>query len=382
MEGLIMRTTLFFTSLLMSVSCAASAFCQRPHNPPRRDEEQFVQCEKPFGHLPPLRPNPFPQYELKRLGSDSVAKLRTYLAAGCFEHALRLYFGDARSDQFVDWVVYIDSTGVVRQDVTRGWRTRREFRAEKYVWVLVFSDSSLGRGRTDGRLQFAQRSISYQPPPTLTAIVQAVAGKFFSGDGPARTPVPRDTSKAIVLHQVAAQPEKGELWVALDRYDLVEDTQVELSLHPDSATRLPGRLRSVYTNIGNAPRATLEFGVAAGLSFGERTAVLNDDGNAVAGTRPGLQPNLYLTGYVNLVRPRTQHRFSLGPVVGVNLARGGLFDELITGVALGHVVEDVGLVVGGSWNSVKHLQRDDAGKATGFREQRRLVPIVALDLRL
>jgi hypothetical protein len=138
----------------------------------------------------------------------------------------------------------------------------------------------------------------------------------------------------------------------------------------------------VYTNIGNARRATWEFGVAAGLSFGERTEVLSDEGSGVAGTRPGLQPNLYLTGYVNLVRPRTQHRHSLGPVVGVNLARGGLFDELIAGVALGHVVEDVGLVVGGSWTNVKHLEQDGAGVVTGYRERRRLTPIVALDLRL
>jgi hypothetical protein len=393
MEGFIMRTVLFFTSLLTSVSCATSALCQpSPGLQHRYDEEQLAWCFKqhpPHPHAPALyRPREarrrqawFPQYVVEKLTDEVTDSLKAYLRDDCFEHALQLYFPGSRSDRLVDWVVYIDSTGGVHQAVTRGWRTRREFRAEKYVWVLVFSDSSLGEDRKEGRLQFARRSISYQPPPTLTAIVQAVAGKFFSGDRPAPTPVPRDTSKTIVLHQVAEHPDRGQLWVALDRYDLVEDTQVELSLHPDSATRLPGRLRSVYTNIGNAPRATWEFGVAAGLSFGERTEVLKDDGTAVVGTRPGLQPNLYLTGYVNLVRPRTQHRHSLGPVVGVNLARGGLFDELIAGVALGHVVEDVGLVVGGSWNNVKHLEHDDAG-AVVYRERRKLVPIVAFDLRL
>jgi hypothetical protein len=383
MEGLIMRTMLFFTSLLMSVSCAASASCQPDHRLQHRyDEKQLAWCRDRYGSLPQRRQAWFPQYEVNKLSDKQTDSLKAYLSDDCFEHALQLYFAGSRSDRFVDWVVYIDSTGGVHQAVTRSWRTRREFRAEKYVWVLVFSDSSLGEDRKDGRLQFARRSISYQPPPTLTAIVQAVAGKFFSGDGPARTPVPRDTSKTIVLHQVAEHPGNGQMWVALDRYDLVEDTQVELALYPDSATRLPGRLRSVYTNIGNAPRATWEFGVAAGLSFGERTEVLNDGGSAVVGTRPGLQPNLYLTGYVNLVRPRTRHRHSLGPVVGVNLARGGLFDELIAGVALGHVVEDVGLIVGGSWNNERQLAHDSAGAVTGYRERRRLTPIVALDLRL
>jgi hypothetical protein len=383
MEAFIMRTLLFFTSVLMSVSCAASAFCQPdPRLQHRYDEKQLAWCKDRHGRLPQPRPAWFPQYEVNKLSDDQTDSLKAYLGDNCFEHALQLYFAGSRSDRFVDWVVYIDSTGGVHQAVTRSRRTRRELRAEKYVWVLVFSDSSLGEDRKEGRLQFARRSISYQAPPTLTAIVQAVAGKFFSGNGPARTPVPPDTSKPIELHQVAEHPESGQMWVALDRYDLVEDTQVELSLHPDSATRLPGRLRSVYTNIGNAPRATWEFGVAAGFSFGERTEVLKDDGSGVAGTEPGLQPNLYVTGYVNLVRPRTQHRHSLGPVVGVNLVRGGLFDELIAGLALGHALDDVGLIVGGSWNNVKHLEHDAAGAVTGYRERRRLAPIVALDLRL
>jgi hypothetical protein len=382
MEGFIMRTLPFFATLLTSVSCATSALCQRPHGQPHPDEEQLARCEKTYGRVPQPRPEPFPQYGLTALPRTAVDSLRTALGDNCFEHALRIYFRSFRSDRLVDWVVYIDSTGGVHQAVTRGWRTRREFRAEKYVWVLVFSDSSLGEDRKDGRLQFARRSISYQPPPTLTAIVRAVAGKFFSGDGPAGRPVPPDTSKPIELRQVAEHPDSGQMWVALDRYDLVEDTQVELSLHPDSGTKMPGTLRSVYTNIGNAPRATWEFGVAAGFSFGERTEVLKGDGSGVAGTEPGLQPNLYVTGYVNLVRPRTQHRHSLGPVVGVNLVRGGLFDELIAGLALGHALDDVGLIVGGSWNNVKHLEHDAAGAVTGYRERRRLAPIVALDLRL
>jgi len=378
-----MRTMLFFTSLLTSVSCATSALCQPAHSVQHRyDEEKLAWCERMHGRLPQRRQPWFPQYEINKLSDSDTDSLKAYLGDDCFEHALRLYFAKSRSDRLVDWVVYIDSTGGVHQAVTRGWRTRREFRAEKYVWVLVFSDSSLGEDRKDGRLQFARRSISYQPPPTLTAIVRAVAGKFFSGDEPVGRPVPPDTSKPIELRQVAEHPDSGQMWVALDRYDLVEDTQVELSLQPDSATKMPGTLRSVYTNIGNAPRATWEFGVAAGLSFGERTEVLNNDGSAVVGTRPGLQPNLYLTGYVNLVRPRTQHRHSLGPMMGVNLARGGLFNELIAGLALGHAVDDVGLIVGGSWNSVKDLEHDDAGMVTGYRERRRLVPIVAFDLRL
>jgi hypothetical protein len=138
----------------------------------------------------------------------------------------------------------------------------------------------------------------------------------------------------------------------------------------------------VYTNVGNAPRSTWEFGIAAGLSFGERTEVLAENGASVAGTQPGLQPNLYLTGYMNLVPPLTGRRLSMGPVVGVNLARGGLFHELIAGLAIGHALEDVGVIVGGSWHSVKHLEHDGAGGIVGYRERRELVPIVALDLRL
>jgi hypothetical protein len=379
-----MRTLPFFTTLLASVSCAASALCQHPLRGGRPDEAQFARCVKSYGSVPSPQQRSFPQYELRRLSDDDVKSLRVYLGAGCFEHALQVYFQSWRSDTFVDWVVYIDRAGGVHQDVTRGRRTRQEFRAEKYVWVLVFSDSSLAGDPEDGspgRLMFGRRSVSYQPPPTLTAIVRAVAGKFFPGGGPAVTPVLKDTIKPIVLHQVAEHPDSGQMWVALDRYDLAEDSQVELSLHPDSDQSLPGTLRSVYTNIGNAPRSTWEFGVAAGLSFGERTEVLMDDGSKVVGSRPGLQPNLYLTGYVNLLPPRTQHRHTVGPVVGVNLARGGLFDELITGLALGHAVQDVGVIVGGSWKNVRDFEHDAAGAAV-YRERRRLVPIVAFDLRL
>jgi hypothetical protein len=376
-----MRTPHFFAVLLASLACAASALCQP--NPRRQDEAENVRCIRDQGPIAPFPRDRFRHYELRTLSPAGVDSLQTFLEDGCFEHALRVYFPDSRSDRFVDWVVYIDSSGYVRQAVTRGWRAGQEYRAEQYVWVLVFWDRSLvANGDCPGRLRFARRSVSYRPPPTLTTLVRAVAGKFFAGSAPASAPVLADTSKPIVLQQLAAKPDSGAMCAALDRYELAEDSQVELSLHPDSGQALPGTLRSVYTNIGNAPRSTWEFGIAAGLAFGRRTEVPADGGDAVAGTRPGLQPNLYLTGYVNLAPPRTQQRRSFGPVVGVNLARGGLFDELVTGVALGHVVEDVGLIVAGSWNNVKYFQRDAAGKVTGYRERRRLVPLVALDLRL
>lgn len=277
--------------------------------------------------------------------------------------------------------MYIDSAGGVHQAVTRGNQVQQEFRGEKYVWGIVFTDRYIARGDSGPELQFSRRSVNYRRDPMLSAVVKAVTGKFFSAVEPAAAPVPADSSKLMELSQLSAEPEVAALYVAQERFGLAENTEVVLSLRAaPGSPGMPGNLRSIYANLGNAAPSLWEVGIAAGASFGQPTDVVTD--TLVTGSRSGTQPNLYLAGYLNLIRPRLPwSRFSLGPAIGVNLVRGGFFDEVMVGVAAGRVMGDVGVIVGATGTNVTTLVPRSGSVPPQQRQRREVNFFAGMDLR-
>jgi hypothetical protein len=321
------------------------------------------------------------QYELFRLAPAEVDTLRSYLGRHCWEHALRTYFVRSRAEKLVDWVVYIDSDGLVHQAVTRGHELRREFRGEKYVWAIVFSDAVPPPGEAEERpLLFSRRSVNYRRDPVLTGIARAIAGRFLSDVEPAGGATLRDTSQTIILRRLSQDSAGGRMYVAQGRFELAEDAIIELALEGDSGRTLTPRVRSAFTNIENHGRSRWDVGIAAGAWMGSRTEV--DEGTRVTSRRE-LQPNLYVMGYLNLFPPRLpSRRTSFGPAIGVNVARGGLLDELVLAFAVGRLRGgDVGAFVGGSWTNVSVLEAVE-GQPPHRREKRDLHLLMALDLRL
>ncbi|HEX8695695.1 MAG TPA: hypothetical protein VF746_24990 [Longimicrobium sp.] len=378
-----MRIPLSLTSLLALVSCALPILGQNATDPHLGHARTYAQCEAAFGDIPEPQSGSFIHYELVRMHPASIDSLRRFLRAHCWEHALRRFFGPARGAGFVDWVVYIGADGEVHQAITKGLDERAEFRGEKYVWVLVFSDLDLVPGDTGALrrdLSLSRRSVNYQRDPMLAALVKALSSKFFSAVEPPRAAALPDSSKFIELRQLSTDPGGNGMYVALDRWELSENAMVELGLGPSSQRELPGRLRSVYTNLGNASQSLWDVGITAGSSFGPRREVV--EGTQVTGTRSGFRPNLYLTGYLNWpLRPRLPwRRVSLGPAFGFNLVQGAPFDELILGAAAGRVLGDAGVIVGIS--AVKVTELEELEGVRRQREERKITFFAGVDMRL
>lgn len=358
----------------------------------------MVRCERTFGPLTTLNVDHFPQYSPRRMTPDTLRNFRQRLKDSCWEHALRLLFPESRRPQLVDWVVFIDSAGRVTQGVTKNQRVQHELRQEKYVWGIVFSDMALagvdstkggGSAGTDSAsaqssqmLEFRRRSINYQRDPLLSALVKSLASKFFTSVDVAESPVVADSSISKELTQLSADTTVARMYTTQVRFGVSENTEAEFSVRPATAgMRFPGRVASAYNNVGNASASLFELGVAIGTSIGPRTEVVKDD-TLVTGTRAGIQPNVFLTGYVNLIRrPSLPWRpRSLGLVTGMNVARGDVFDDVLLGIAGGRLIYDAGLVVAADAQRVTEIERSTAGTARGA-ERRKIALVVAVDLR-
>src|SRR5690606_29179801 len=236
------------------------------------------------------------------ISPDSLQVLRDLLIARCWSEALFVYFGDGYDPAFADWVVYIDSAGGVHQGLTQDGRERREFRAEQYVWVIVFSDrlpqaeppdgALLTKSGVDGEIVISRRSVNHQREPLLSSLLRAFTGRFFAEVESGQATLLDDSTRVESFEQLSSDTTRDNLFVAQLRYGVAERSEVVLSVRPVDGHAFPGELRSIYANLGNASRAQWEVGLSGGVSFGAREPVVKDD-TIVVGTRSGVQPNLY-----------------------------------------------------------------------------------------
>src|SRR5689334_14759011 len=78
---------------------------------------QSAGISRPGQHLEPIDPYPvLPRYEMHVLSATEASMLGLMLDAGCWREARELYFTNYQG-KTPDWVVYIDSNGVVQQEV-------------------------------------------------------------------------------------------------------------------------------------------------------------------------------------------------------------------------------------------------------------------------
>ncbi|MFN2603945.1 MAG: hypothetical protein ABR582_14480 [Gemmatimonadaceae bacterium] len=312
-----------------------------------------------------------PKYQLRLLRDSSVRVLKRMLthteanAAGektgrpCWAEARELYF-TTYLPTIPDWIVYIDSSGIVYQDLQYGTRrtrrstTNRSIAGKRFINVLVLSDMDLSlsrapsptkkplesshlliRGRgllvdapldakkaaspdsgSDGtdesQLCFRRRVVSFQRDPILKVLIAAL-GKTLSvtsSDEPALV----DSSQIISLLKVSEDP-TAVLYAALGRLGLIENTRIEFSLEPvkgkqfgplpvnktDSAglnTTDSARLTSVYMVLGNDREHTFEAGLVAGMTLGRPIQTFTDNKVSNEGSR--VSGNVYLAATWNL----------------------------------------------------------------------------------
>lgn len=344
-----------------------------------------------------------PTFVLRKLpprGAGSVDELRTQLRACAWHNVRALLFGDAENPAYVDWIVYVDSLGGVRQAVVSRGSTSHVLQEQRYIWVLVFSDRDLrtisfpqrgelpdgdrvsssvtdasptaARGgqhggataeaTADADVRVTRRVIMYRPDPLLTSFVRGV-GKAVSITPPTETLL-NDSTQSLAFEDLSTDPHEASLHLAQGRFGLVPNAQVELSVTPaagktfissSTSEPTPPAIRSIYTDVADVKRSWAEMSIAAALTVGPSEKTY-DAAGAVKSTSPGTQLNAYVAGMLNLpisVALPWQHpswrRSYIGVGAGTNIARGSFGDELLVLGALSRVLGDAGLVAGADW---------------------------------
>lgn len=318
------------------------------------------------------------QYRLNQACSDS---LRASLVDRQYDKALRILFGDTYNPRMANWVVFIDRDGTVRQSVIQSGRATQMLRSQKYVYATVFMDQPPARTPTSmdwPTLEMARRSMDYSKESFTTFLITSFGAGRVQGSGePVRTVM--DIDRTIKLRRIAEDTSRS-LWFGSARLEIGENTDVQFSLNAAGAEVLPGGLSRVTTTLNNAKSGRMEFGLSIGSSFGP--GVKSDEGMGTT-VQYGAQSNVFVTSYVNLVRhhlPRV-HR-SFGFVVGTNIARGNILDEILSGVGFGRLLGDAGCVVGVVMRQV-HTTTTDAVTMRPMTETKRVPRLfVGFDVRM
>lgn len=313
-----------------------------------------------------------------RLTSPCLIALRKALNAGDFGEALHIYFGASYNPALANWVVYVRADGTVQQGVIQRGKPTELLRAAKYVYTAAFFDA-LPSNPVDSvspGLELSRRSINFTKEQITGVLVNAFGGgKIPAFDNGATV---ADLDRPMSLRLVSDDP-ASPLWAGSARVEIGENTDVQLSLAAKDRQRLPGTLSRLYTTLNNSKASRWDLGIGFATAFGPgartRTATTEVD-------QPSVKSNIYLTTYLNLLPARLpRFRRSWGLVGGTNITNGTLLDELLTGVAVGRVIGDAGLMSGIMW---EQRRTDVLNRTTGVtKTTQSRVPrfFIGIDLR-
>jgi hypothetical protein len=208
--------------------------------------------------------------------------------------------------------------------------------------------------------------VAFRPDPAITSLIKALATKVSLDPG--TTPVLGDSSKNVRLRSVGLES-GAALYAANQRFTLVENVEVELSMIPFTGKGVDSTVAGLgwhpidraYTTVANAKRHPFEIAVMVATSFGVRNPTF-DDKLAVKGYGSQWQGGTYAAAVFNLPRqwfpiPKWAYlgstfdqrpawqQASVGPFIATNIL-GSPGQEVAGGIAFGHIVFDAGLDLG------------------------------------
>ena len=323
----------------------------------------------------------FPAGTYGRLAPKAVDSLRALLARpeSTWADARKFYFRTTYLPGLPDVMVYIDSGYAIRQALIHHERvsTARVLRSEKYIYVLVFTDSPLVRVERDSAkgpqaLRISRTAVDYQADPFVVMVLKGFGAKLFGA-----TPVPRatavaDTGVQLTLDSVGTGLSwPHPLYSALVRFPLAEETWNRVHIAGARGWELHGGT-TIVTNFGNASASRFGVSIAGGLTYNARMQALKD--TVLVPTGEHLRASLYLLSHFYLLRPSLPwSRRSLALTVGTNLARGDPLNDIVAGVTVGRLIGDMGVTVGA--NALPSKLRDGS-------DTRRIRPFASLDFHL
>ena len=134
---------------------------------------------------------------MRQLAPRDVRELRSALRNECWTRALGTFYSVFRPD-LPDWIVYIDSSGVIHQTFIHGRdsdSTSRVLHGERYIWASIFSDRPMHDVLTPEEDRALRADLAGSPTP-----------RPFAPDAP---------SHACAAPPAAWRPESGEDRAAL-----------------------------------------------------------------------------------------------------------------------------------------------------------------------
>ena len=371
----LIRSRLRVAASVASLACIALA--------PRVAAAQVVQPLQAVGALCAVKGSadqaPAASAAVYRLTSECLGELRSALNAGAFGRALEIYFGDSYNPALANWVVYVRADGSVKQGVIQKGVVTDLLRGQKYIYTSAFFEAvpTNPADSISPALELSRRSVNFQKEQFTTVLVNAFgAGKIPAFDAGATV---MDLDRQMSLRLVSDDP-RSPLWAGSARVEIGENTDVQLALAANGRQRLPGTLTRLYTTLNNAKATRWDLGLGIATAFGSGSTTV--DGSGTEHVSSSFKANVYLTSYLNILParlPRLRHSWSL--VGGTNIANGALLDDLLTGVAVGRVVGDAGIMMGVLWESRKRESVDPITHANRTQDYRQPRFFIGFDLR-
>ena len=145
-----------------------------------------------------------PEFAVRQLAPSNVRELRSALRNECWTRALGTFYSVFRPD-LPDWIVYIDSSGVIHQTFIHGRdsdSTSRVLHGERYIWASIFSDRPMHDVLTPDEDRALRADLAGSPTPRPFAPDAPIA-RVCSTAGGAATGVGGGPAAAAVV--VAAE---------------------------------------------------------------------------------------------------------------------------------------------------------------------------------
>ena len=316
--------------------------------------------------LPEFETQP-PTYPLSALSNEIVGEVRADLAQGCHEYALHHFFGSTRRPWFPAFTAYFTAdadtatTTILfgQEDVgLPGEGGPRHLTDQEYIWAIVFSDRPFGPSTwdsaragvqaerlTDGTVIEADSALAIRLIPTSRGRDHALPALLSFTVGRSAPSVQEDveTEQQLVSTFKVGEDDGVPLYVAIVQLELENDVDYQISVSPRFHPRETPGARAAYGWFRNKDARLVEVAAAAG------------------GSSEPFRPGLFALIHVNLfdfggdvLKSQWPKTFSLttgGTIIGPDDRK--VFEDIVLGVAVGHIHGSAGLIAGVSRVSIR-----------------------------
>src|SRR6185295_19180147 len=171
-----------------------------------------------------------------------------------------------------------------------------------------------------------------------------------------------DSARPLFFASASRDQAAAPLWVAIGRFGMIENAEVELSVTPGHGKEFvypptpadSAHLNSIYANLSKAKERMFELSIMPAITYGDPIKSFGDD-RLVKGQSSRFAGNAYLSAVMNVywARPFPWHlgwqRTPIGVFLGTNVLRNGVGEEFVDGIVVGRVFGEAGVSLAQAW---------------------------------